>query len=115
MSKNADPKKSDAKNRERFIFCLRKLQLQDSQLVDQFINQVLYMLPSLYGLPKVAALEIIASRATCTPEMFRVLQSKDLLGLIRHRFSYIYTSVIASDYIMTDVEQIGMNPHKLLP
>lgn len=71
---------------DRFLTCLHKIQLYDSALCDQYMNQIMYLLPQVYGPFKVYALDIIASCADRVTDLFRTLQAKDLLGLLRHRF-----------------------------
>ena len=68
--------------------CLYNLAHQETgfpPLADNFLNTVLFQLPSLQSTFKVMALELLTWRAAAVPRLFQELQSKDLLGMIRHR------------------------------
>ncbi|RUP50947.1 hypothetical protein BC936DRAFT_136979 [Jimgerdemannia flammicorona] len=96
MLLNQDKQKST----EKFLLCLHKIQLHDSALCDQYINQIMYLLPQVDGPLKVLALDIIASCADRIADLFRSLQAKDLLSLLRHREELAQLATLRILYIL---------------
>lgn len=76
------------KTMDHFVTCLYNLAHDETgypPIADDFLNNVLFILPSLHGDFKTKALEIIMWRSEAVPKLFQELQSKNLLGQIRHR------------------------------
>jgi len=70
---------------DKFITCVHRLQLNYPPIVDRFVNQILFKLPSVHGDFKTYCLEIICSRAENIPNLFTELKTKGLKEILGHR------------------------------
>mgnify|MGYP001104611591 CR=1 FL=1 len=71
--------------RDIFLNCLHKVSLHYPELVDAYIKQIIFYMPQYHGDFKVMCLDVLESRAEHVDQIFVVLKSQDLLGLISHR------------------------------
>lgn len=69
----------------RFLTCLKRVQLHYPDITKQFVTKVIYLLPQLFGHPKVTALQIIAACSGAIENPFQTMESKGLFKMIRHR------------------------------
>ncbi|XP_071815133.1 DNA-dependent protein kinase catalytic subunit-like [Apostichopus japonicus] len=70
---------------EIFINCVNKITLHYPEFANRFLNKLLFVLPSIYGAPRVQCLEVISSRVEKIENVFQEIQSKGLKELLTHR------------------------------
>ncbi|KAL9956083.1 hypothetical protein ACROYT_G037506 [Oculina patagonica] len=69
----------------KFISCVHRLQLNYPPIVDRFVSQILFKLPSVHGDFKTYCLEILCSRVEHIPNLFTELKTKGLKEILTHR------------------------------
>ena len=65
---------------------------------DRFVNQILYLLPTVYGDFKTQCLEILLARVEQIPNLFTELKSKGLKDLLAHRYTVVI--MLISSFLM---------------
>ena len=65
---------------------------------DRFVNQILYLLPTVYGDFKTQCLEILLARVEQIPNLFTELKSKGLKELLAHRYTVVI--MLISSFLM---------------
>ncbi|XP_030635503.1 DNA-dependent protein kinase catalytic subunit [Chanos chanos] len=70
---------------DKFVICLNKVAKHFPPLVDQFVNQVFYLMPKLHGVFMTLCLECVHSRAEALPDVYMHLKTKNLTQIMAHR------------------------------
>ncbi|XP_027045855.1 DNA-dependent protein kinase catalytic subunit-like [Pocillopora damicornis] len=79
---------------DKFIICVHKLQLNYPPIVDRFVNQILFTLPSVHGDFKTYCLEILCSRVEHIPKLFTELKERGLKEMLSQRDDGIQIAVL---------------------
>ncbi|XP_022778667.1 DNA-dependent protein kinase catalytic subunit-like isoform X5 [Stylophora pistillata] len=79
---------------DKFITCVHKLKLNYPPIVDRFVNQILFTLPSVHGDFKSYCLEILCSRVEHIPNLFTELKGRGLKEMLSQRDDGIQIGVL---------------------